>query len=157
MATAVYFAEEGEPDSKFDSIPAAIWWSFITISTIGYGDVVPSSNWGKVVGSLASIAGIICLSLPLPAIVQNFHKVHALEGRRKFSEKVFTQLKINRAVKEKLFMEIEKKELAKTVDTSLQVYGESYPYPQKLLKHIQANYSTPGREMARETTIYHSC
>ena len=125
MATAVYFAEEGEPDSKFDSIPAAIWWSFITISTIGYGDVVPSSNWGKVVGSLASIAGIICLSLPLPAIVQNFHKVHALEGRRKFSEKVFTQLKINRAVKEKLFMEIEKKELAKTVDTSLQVYGQN--------------------------------
>ena len=56
----------------------------------------------SVIGCIASIAGIICLSLPLPAIVQNFHKVHALESHRKFSERIFTQLKVNRLVKGRL-------------------------------------------------------
>ena len=56
----------------------------------------------SVIGCIASVAGIICLSLPLPAIVQNFHKVHALESHRKFSERIFTQLKVNRLVKGRL-------------------------------------------------------
>ena len=77
-----------------------MWWSFITISTIGYGDVVPMTHMGKckyqwflyrgsyirlfsVIGSVASISGIICLSLPLPAIVQNFHHVYAVDARNK--------------------------------------------------------------------------
>ena len=59
----------------------------------------------KVIGCIASIAGIICLSLPLPAIVQNFHKVHALESHKKFSERVFTQLKLNKIVKERVNVE----------------------------------------------------
>ena len=56
----------------------------------------------SVIGCIASVAGIICLSLPLPAVVQNFHKVHALESHRKFSERIFTQLKVNRLVKGRL-------------------------------------------------------
>ena len=46
VATLSYFAETGiNPD--FESIPDAMWWSFITISTIGYGDVVPMTHMGK--------------------------------------------------------------------------------------------------------------
>ena len=48
VATSIYFAEgEGDPTSEFVSIPSSIWWSFITISTIGYGDIVPRTGWGK--------------------------------------------------------------------------------------------------------------
>ena len=119
VATSIYFAEgEGNPASEFRSIPSSIWWSFITISTIGYGDIVPKTGTGKckfssrfrnnqilVIGCIASIAGIICLSLPLPAIVQNFHKVHALESHKKFSERVFTQLKLNKIIKQRVHAE----------------------------------------------------
>ena len=50
----------------------------------------------------------------MPAIVQNFHKVHALESHKKFSERVFTQLKLNKIVKERVHAE----HAAQTVETS---------------------------------------
>ncbi len=49
-STAIYFLErEAQPD-KFGSIPAAAWWALSTLTTVGYGDVVPVTPWGKVVG-----------------------------------------------------------------------------------------------------------
>ena len=44
---SVYLAEHNVPNTKFSSIPSSIWWSCITITTVGYGDVVPSTIMGK--------------------------------------------------------------------------------------------------------------
>ena len=46
-AFSVYLAEHNVPKTKFSSIPSSIWWSCITITTVGYGDVVPSTIMGK--------------------------------------------------------------------------------------------------------------
>lgn len=73
FSSAIYYAEAGSERSYFKSIPDAFWWAVVTMTTVGYGDMVPHDFWGKVVGSLCAIAGVLTLSLPVPVIVSNFN------------------------------------------------------------------------------------
>jgi voltage-gated potassium channel len=47
----------------FNSIPAAMWWAIETLTTVGYGDMVPSTAAGKLLGGVVSIVGIGTLAL----------------------------------------------------------------------------------------------
>lgn len=57
-STVMYDLEhEAQPDA-FGSIPQAMWWAMETLTTVGYGDVVPQTPAGRIVGSLVMILGI---------------------------------------------------------------------------------------------------
>jgi voltage-gated potassium channel len=59
----MYMLENGEQPGVFSSIPAAMWWAIETLTTVGYGDMVPMTVAGRIVGGAVSIVGIGTLAL----------------------------------------------------------------------------------------------
>ena len=56
----------------FDSIGEGIWWAIVTLGTVGYGDVVPSSPWGRVVGGVVIIFGVTFLAFLTATVTSMF-------------------------------------------------------------------------------------
>jgi len=63
-STALYFAERGLQPEEFGSIPRAMWWSIATLTTVGYGDIVPITGLGRVFAAMTAIVGIGFIALP---------------------------------------------------------------------------------------------
>ena len=57
-ALAMLRAELTAPDANIKTASDAIWWTFVTITTVGYGDRFPTSNWGRIIGVFVMIAGV---------------------------------------------------------------------------------------------------
>lgn len=64
-AGAVYTAEHTQPGTPFTSIPRAMWWSIVTITTVGYGDMTPATPIGQVIGGIVAFLGICAIALPV--------------------------------------------------------------------------------------------
>ena len=62
-ATLAHFAEGPTQPQKFGSIPSALWWAIVTLTTTGYGDVVPQTPLGRMLGGALMICGIAVLAL----------------------------------------------------------------------------------------------
>lgn len=85
FSTLIYFAERGTWDatlggfvdadgdpSLFDSIPQTAWFALVTMSTVGYGDVVPRSMLGKVLTVPLLMFGLLLIALPSFVLGRNF-------------------------------------------------------------------------------------
>lgn len=70
--TLMYFIERGAQPVAFGSIPHAIWWGMATLTTVGYGDVVPVTVIGKLFGALLMFIGIGMFALPTGILVSGF-------------------------------------------------------------------------------------
>ncbi len=66
-----YFEREAQPD-KLGSIPEAMWWGIVTLTTVGYGDVTPVTPWGKVAGGLTAVMGLCMFAIPVGIIASAF-------------------------------------------------------------------------------------
>jgi voltage-gated potassium channel len=79
----MYFAEhEAQPD-KFGSIPQAMWWGIATLTTVGYGDVVPITPLGKVLGGFIALTGVAILALPTGILSSGFFELlHKPKGAK---------------------------------------------------------------------------
>jgi len=63
--------------SSFTSIPLGLWWSIVTMTTVGYGDLAPRTYLGMLVGSVCALLGVLTLNLPVPIIVNNFGQFYS--------------------------------------------------------------------------------
>ncbi|PTW61754.1 voltage-gated potassium channel [Breoghania corrubedonensis] len=79
-ATALHLIEGDDQPEVFGSIPAAIWWAIATVTTVGYGDVVPVSVAGKIVGGIVMLLGYGLLALPIGVVATAFaREIHSRE------------------------------------------------------------------------------
>ena len=66
----MYVVERHAQPERFASIPEAMWWALITLTTVGYGDVSPVTPLGKIVGALTAFMGVCTVAL-LTGIIAN--------------------------------------------------------------------------------------
>jgi voltage-gated potassium channel len=87
-ATGAHMLErQGQPQA-FGSLPNAMWWAVVTLTTTGYGDVVPLTLGGRLIGSLLMISGIAVLALMTGVLATGF----AQEERRREYLRVWDQV-----------------------------------------------------------------
>jgi voltage-gated potassium channel len=77
-SVAVYVLERGAQPAAFGSIPATLWWAVATLTTTGYGDVVPVTPLGRIIAALVMICGLGVFGLWTGIIATGF----AAETRR---------------------------------------------------------------------------
>ncbi|TNN12961.1 Potassium voltage-gated channel subfamily D member 3 isoform 2 [Schistosoma japonicum] len=80
FSTIMFYAEKSEA-SQFSSIPAAFWYTIVTMTTLGYGDIVPTTIIGKIVGGVCSLSGVLVIALPVPVIVSHFARIYQQNQR----------------------------------------------------------------------------
>lgn len=79
-AAAMHIAEHEAQPEKFGSIPAAMWWAIVTITTLGYGDVVPVTLAGRFVAAFTMVTGYVMLGLPVGIVATAFaNEIHRRE------------------------------------------------------------------------------
>ena len=71
-SSLMYYAEHTAQPTKFTSILASMWWGVETLSTVGYGDIVPVTPLGKLIGSIVAISGIALFALPAGILASGF-------------------------------------------------------------------------------------
>lgn len=89
FASFAFYAEQilEDDDNKIDSILIGLWWAVVTMTTLGYGDIVPLTPLGYIVGVLCTITGLIFMALPIPVIVNNFTELYShARARQKLRE-----------------------------------------------------------------------
>lgn len=79
-ATALHLTEGSVQPEEFGSIPRALWWSVITLTTVGYGDAFPITPLGKVFASMVALSGIALVAMPTGIIAAAFSE--AMQRRR---------------------------------------------------------------------------
>ena len=71
-ASATYLAENEAQPEAFANIPQAMWWGIVTVTTVGYGDVIPMTIGGKLFGGLIGLIGIGMVALPAAIMASGF-------------------------------------------------------------------------------------
>lgn len=68
----VYFAECDEVGTKFVTIPDSLWWGVATLTTVGYGDIYPTTLTGRFIGSIIAVMSVGLIALPSGIIAASF-------------------------------------------------------------------------------------
>jgi len=79
LSSLMYWIENPVQPEKFASIPHSLWWGIVTLSTVGYGDVVPLTPLGKMLGSVVILTGVGIFALPTAILAAGF--LHELQKR----------------------------------------------------------------------------
>jgi len=98
MASLLYMVE-GDPDTTdassgvFVSIPHTFWCIIVTMSSVGYGDMFPTSDAGRAIGSFVMLTGILTLAVPITLIGNRFNDVWLESKQLKKKKQMVEQMK----------------------------------------------------------------
>ena len=71
-SSLLYWAEADAQPDKFGSIPRALWWSIVTLTTVGYGDVFPVTPLGRTFAGIIAITGVMLIAIPTGIFAASF-------------------------------------------------------------------------------------
>jgi len=74
VSTFIYFLESAVQPDVFGSIPSTMWWGIATLTTVGYGDVVPMTDLGKLLASFTMLVGIGMFALPAAILASAYYE-----------------------------------------------------------------------------------
>ena len=74
LGTIMYLVESSQ-DSGFTSIPRSIYWSIVTLTTVGYGDIAPASALGQFIASFIMLMGYAIIAVPTGIVSAEFSKL----------------------------------------------------------------------------------
>lgn len=89
-STTIFFLENSAQPDVFSSIGVCAWWSIETITSLGYGDIVPKTSAGRVFGSILAVWGIILFAIPGAVLSSGFIEV-MLEKQRTEEEDEYSK------------------------------------------------------------------
>ncbi len=72
ISTIMFYVEHAAQPDVFSSIPATMWWGIATLTTVGYGDMVPITALGKMLGGMFAVIGFGLLALPAGILSSGF-------------------------------------------------------------------------------------
>ena len=79
VSAGIYFFEhEAQPD-KFQSIFHSMWWTIVTLTTVGYGDVYPITAGGKIFTFFILILGLGIVTVPAGLVASSLSKAREIE------------------------------------------------------------------------------
>jgi voltage-gated potassium channel len=90
-ASGMYMIEKDLQPEAFGSIPSAMWWAMATLTTVGYGDVIPITAWGRFFGGTITLLGMGMVALPAGILASSFSE-QAHQKREIFRLKVIETL-----------------------------------------------------------------
>ena len=81
----LYFVEAGTAGTLFTSVPESMWWALQTVVVLGYGDIIPKSDTGKIIAAFFMIFGALTISLPVLSVVTKLVSFYGRgEAERRF-------------------------------------------------------------------------
>ena len=90
IGTVAIFAVESQTESEINTILDAVWWTVATITTVGYGDIVPLSELGRIIGIFYMFFGVTFIALSISIVGTRLYK----KKFEKEEEMAFDQKKI---------------------------------------------------------------
>ena len=90
IGTVAIYAVESQTESEINTILDAVWWTVATITTVGYGDVVPLSELGRIIGIFYMFFGVTFIALSISIVGTRLYK----KKFEKEEEMAFDQKKI---------------------------------------------------------------
>lgn len=173
-STLMYFVEHNAQPKEFSSIPAAMWWAVATLTTVGYGDVAPITDLGKVLGGVIAILGVGLVALPAGIIAAGFieeiEKDKKLKQLKKQEEilrhafsveyyypvkKIKEELKVDHLPRKWLTMNDIKYKIGMTEESVLEVVGFSNLFRMRNVK--LGDKQSIGLEFIQSNRSYGQC
>lgn len=84
----IYYIERDAQPEKFTNVGEGFWWSIITYTTVGYGDVVPVTPLGKFLAGFIAVIGIVTLMLPTGILSGALMNKLQQENAKKLKEEI---------------------------------------------------------------------
>jgi len=82
FGSVMYLIEGSQPNSPFDNIPRSIYWAIVTLTTVGYGDISPTTSFGQFLAAIVMLLGYAVLAVPTGIVSSEMTK-HKKNGKKK--------------------------------------------------------------------------